>query len=134
MPLSTMPLSTSAFSVDVSESDGRAVVLLKGNADTLVLARFSHYMRSLHAEVSDQHVPEVHVDTGKLFFMTSSCLKVLVAWLRSITELGPEKRYKVVFLSNPDLSWQRRSFDALRHIADGLVTVRPMSSSLEKLP
>jgi hypothetical protein len=125
MPLKLSPLSTSTFSVAVSASADRAVVLLSGNADTLILARFSSYIRSLHAEVSDQHIPEVHVDTGSLYFMTSSCLKVLVAWLTSITELEPEKRYKVVFLANADLHWQRRSFDALQHIAHDLVTVRP---------
>jgi len=132
MTLKLSPLSTSTFSAAVSESGGCAVVFLGGNADTLILARFSSFMRWLHAEVSGQHIQEVHVDTGNLYFMTSSCLKVLVAWLTSITELEPEKRYKVVFLSNPDLHWQCRSFDALRHLADGLVTVRPMSSSLEK--
>jgi hypothetical protein len=131
--LKLSPLSTSTFSAHISESKGPAVLSLSGNADTLVLPRFSGFMKAFHSEVSEQGVPEVHVDTGKLYFMTSSCLKVLVAWLTSITELESQKRYHVVFLSNPDLHWQRRSFEALRHIADGLVTVRPSSTSAPKL-
>jgi hypothetical protein len=127
------PFSTSTFSASASESGGRAVLVLSGNADTLILNRFSSYMKAFHTDVSDQSLQEVHVDTGKLYFMTSSCLKVLVAWLTSVTELDAKKRYRVVFLSNPDLHWQRRSFDALRHIADGLMTVQPSTPSMQKL-
>jgi len=131
--LKLSPFSTSTFSANGSESGGRAVLVLSGNADTLVLPRFSSYMKAFHAEVSEMGIQDVHVDTGKLYFMTSSCLKVLVAWLTSITELDPKKRYQVVFMSNPDLHWQRRSFDALRHIASGLVTVHPSSPSAQKI-
>jgi hypothetical protein len=131
--LKLSPFSTTTFSASASESGGRAVVLLSGNADTLVLPRFGTFMKALHADVSVQGIQEVHVDTEKLYFMTSSCLKVLVAWLTSITELDAKKRYRVVFLSNPDLHWQRRSFDALRHIAHGLVTVKPSKPTPQKL-
>ena len=131
--LKLSPFSTSTFSADASESNGRTVLRLSGNADTLVVTRFSSYMKSLHAELSAEGVQEMFVDTQNLYFMTSSCLKVLVAWLTSVTELDSKKRYHVVFLSNPDLHWQRRSFDALRHIADGLVTVRPSPPSGKKL-
>jgi hypothetical protein len=127
------PISTSSFSAALQETDGRAILTLSGNADTFVLARLKSYMQALHTELIDQGFSEVHVDTAKLYFMTSSCLKVLVAWLTSLTEVDVKKRYHVVFLSNPDLHWQRRSFDALRHIADGSVTVRPGSSSVPKV-
>jgi len=90
-------------------------------------------MKALHAELSADGIQEMFVDTQNLYFMTSSCLKVLVTWLTSITELDSKKRYRVVFLSNPDLHWQRRSFDALRHIADGLVTVQPSTPSGKKV-
>ena len=130
--LKLSPVSTSSFSVSASDSGGHVVLLLSGNADTLVLGRFSGFMKTFHDEVSEAHVREVHVDTEKLYFMTSSCLKVLVAWLTSITELGADKRYRVVFVANPDLHWQRRSFEALRHIASGLVTVQPQSPASQK--
>jgi hypothetical protein len=131
--LKVAPISTSTFSAAVDDSNGRAVLTLSGNADTLVLSRFSSYMQALHTELTDQRLPEIQVDTAKLYFMTSSCLKVLVAWLTSITELDIRKRYRVVFLSNPDLHWQRRSFEALKHIADGSVTVIPASSSVPRV-
>jgi hypothetical protein len=121
--LELAPISTPTFSANIHDTSGRPVLTLSGNADTLVLSRFRSYMEALHGELTDRNVGEIRVDTSKLYFMTSSCLKVLVAWLTSINELEIKRRYHVVFVSNPDLHWQRRSFDALRHIADGSVTV-----------
>jgi hypothetical protein len=125
--LKVAPISTTTFSAAIGEANGNPVVSLSGNADTLVLSRFSSFIQGLHAELTERGLREIQVDTGKLYFMTSSCLKVLVTWLTSIKELDAKKRYQVVFLSNPDLHWQRRSFEALRHIADGAVTIQPGS-------
>ena len=47
----------------------------------------------------------------------------------SLQEMEEERRYKVRFLSNPKLHWQRRSLEALRHLAPNVVHVDVSTSS-----
>jgi hypothetical protein len=63
------------------------------------------------------------VDFRELEFMNSSCFKCFVTWLGIVQDLEPTRQYKIVFASNRELHWQRRSLNALRCFAMGVVTI-----------
>lgn len=118
------PVRAPAFSVDSSQSARSLEVRMNGNADSLVLDVLEHFLRNLHSEACRVGISEVKLDIGELYFLNSTCMKLLVTWFTSLRELEPAKQYRVVVHSSPKLPWQRRSFDALRYIADGLVTIQ----------
>jgi hypothetical protein len=122
--LELLPVRAPAFSVDASQSGKSVEVRMNGNADSLVLDVLERFLRDLHNEACRVETSEVMLDIRELYFLNSSCMKLLVTWFTSLRELEPAKQYRVVVHASPKLQWQRRSFDALRYIADGLVTIR----------
>jgi hypothetical protein len=119
-----LPVRAAAFFVDASQSAKSVEVRMSGNADSVVLDVLERFLRDLHGEACRVGASEIKLDIRELYFLNSSCMKLMVTWFTSLRELEPSKRYRVVVLSSPKLHWQRRSFDALRYIADGLVTIR----------
>jgi hypothetical protein len=53
--------------------------------------------------------------------MNSSCFKSFVVWIDSVKNAQPG--YRIRFLTDPNLHWQRRSLEALRRLAANVVTI-----------
>ena len=102
---------------------------LKGNADYSAIDALEMLVKRIHADAQRAPLTEVVVDLRGLEFMNSSCFKSLVSWITAIQELDAKDRYKVRFLSNPDLHWQKRSLHTLRCFAVELITVTEPGSS-----
>jgi len=104
--------------------EGSAITaLLQGNADYAALDAVEMLLDRTHAEAKRLGVTEVIVDLKQLEFMNSSCFKCFVSWITEIQELAEPVRYKVRFLSNAQLHWQKRSLHSLRCFAVELITV-----------
>ena len=96
---------------------------LKGNADYAALDALEMLLTRAHAEATRLKITEMVVDLRQLEFMNSSCFKCFLSWITDVQELEPERQYKVKFLSNPQLHWQKRSLHSLRCFAVELITV-----------
>ena len=77
----------------------------------------------VHSESRRLGVTEAVVDLRDLEFMNSSCFKSFVTWITDIQELDAAHQYKVRFVSNPKMHWQKRSLHSLRCFAVELITV-----------
>jgi len=107
-----------------SSHDGTTInALLAGNADYAALDAVELLLAKTHAEAKRLGVGEVVVDFKQLEFMNSSCFKCFVSWITDIQELPAPSQYKVRFLSNTQLHWQRRSLHSLRCFAVDLITI-----------
>ncbi len=118
---------------EVAEADFRAraeivagalKVSLAGTADYTTKPHFDLFMRALHEQAVQRAVREVVVDLGQLAFMNSSCFKVVVAWILSIGAESDEAQYRIVFVENPQLYWQRHSLKALSALAPDRISVQ----------
>jgi hypothetical protein len=69
-------------------------------------------------------VAEVVVDLRSVEFMSSACLKAFVTWIHIARTLPTPSRYQIVFLSQPEILWQRRSMHALACVAKDLVRLQ----------
>ena len=96
---------------------------LAGNADMRSMSPLHLFLTRLHTEARRLRVGEVIVDLRELEFMNSSCFKNFVTWITDVRESMVESQYKIRFLSNPELLWQRRSLHALCGFAKELITV-----------
>jgi len=96
---------------------------LKGNADYAALDAVEMLLTRAHAEATRLGANEMVIDLRQLEFMNSSCFKCFLSWITDIQELATDQQYRVKFLSNPKLHWQKRSLHSLRCFAVELITV-----------
>lgn len=103
--------------------EGAALVAkLSGTADLRVTDSIEAILRRVHQAALELSIPEVRVDLRELEFMNSSCFKSFVSWISDVSELA-SGQYRIAFLSNPSILWQRRSLHALSCFAAELVTI-----------
>jgi hypothetical protein len=107
-----------------AQHEGTAITAtLKGNADYAALDALDMLLDRVHAEARRLGVKEAVVDLRQLEFMNSSCFKSFVSWITDIQELDADRQYKVRFISNPNMHWQKRSLHSLRCFAVELISV-----------
>ncbi len=101
-------------------------VRMTGNASTTRAQKIlEEFLVALHEEVRRLHLAQVVMDIRELEFMNSSCLKDFVYWLSSVRDAPEPERYEIVFLSNPQHHWQKRSMHSLTCFASEFVRVEP---------
>jgi hypothetical protein len=115
--------SAVSFSTKTTLEPEELRVRLTGNADMNVVTGLGGYLKNLHGEVVRKGLKRVVVDLRELYFMNSSCLKALVTWVTTVEETSPTSRYRIAFVQNQNLHWQRRSLDALRNLGGDTVDV-----------
>ena len=124
-------MGTELIAVSVTEFSGKAVrddaaiaVALTGSADNpSAHDAVGKLLDIVHDDAKRETPSEVAVDLRSLEFMNSSCFKCFVTWISNIQTLDEDRQYKVRFVANPEMHWQRRSLDALRCFAIELITV-----------
>jgi hypothetical protein len=116
-------VSPPGFAIVPEETEAKLTLRFKGVADMSSIEPLDDYLRAVHDEAKKSHASAVVVDFRGLEFMNSSCFKCFVEWLGTVQDLPASQRYKVVFESNRDMHWQRRSLNALRCFAMDVVTV-----------
>jgi hypothetical protein len=119
--LNLEPVATPVLSLQPSLEDGRLTVTFTGTGDMSAIAELNDYLRKVHDEARRLNVPEVTCDLRKLTFMNSSCFKAFVTWIDTVK--NDPQPYRIRLLAEQSLHWQRRSLEALRRLAVGVVTV-----------
>jgi len=114
----------------ISRQDGDAVLLVcSGSAESESADALHRALETTHTTAVEGSARTVIADLRGLEFAASSCLKVFVSWLQRVQKLETAARYKVVFRSTPQYSWQRRSLGALAAFAGDIVEIRAEASS-----
>jgi hypothetical protein len=114
----------------VDELVARAVVdagvlrlTLEGTADAAAEAALNEMLGRLHGESQRNGVREVVVDLRTLEFMNSSCFKSFITWIVAVRRLPEDQHYRIRFLANAGLHWQKRSLHAISYFGGELVSV-----------
>ena len=106
----------------LTREDSALVAKLSGTADLRVTDSVEAILTRVHQKALELAIPEVHMDLRELEFMNSSCFKSFVSWISDVSDLTTGQ-YRIRFLSNPSILWQRRSLHALSCFAAELVTI-----------
>lgn len=123
-PVPALPQVSDPDFTAEAQADGRGLaVRLSGTADLNVKRQLDDFLSGIHEAALGLSATEVTLDLRTLEFMNSSCLKGLVTWISSVQDQTIDKRYRITFVSNPDLHWQRRSLHALSRIAGEIVSI-----------
>lgn len=117
------PVTAEEFSASASLDDKDITVKFTGNADMRTKSALDGLLLKVHGEAQRLGASKVVIDFKSLEFMNSSCFKSMVTWITKIQDLAADKQYKVRFLSNPQMHWQKRSLHSLRCFATDLIDV-----------
>ncbi|HEX9620740.1 MAG TPA: hypothetical protein VF989_11435, partial [Polyangiaceae bacterium] len=96
-------------------------VKFAGTGDMDAIAALSAFLKEVSGAAHRVDAQEVRFDVADLEFMNSTCFKSFVTFIDEAKTSGAP--YKIRFLTDPNLHWQRRSLEALRRLALGLVTI-----------
>jgi len=96
----------------LTQVDSALVAKLSGTADLRVTDSVEAILTRVHQKALELAIAEVHMDLRDLEFMNSSCFKSFVSWISEVSDLTAGQ-YRIRFLSNPSILWQRRSLHAL---------------------
>lgn len=105
------------------QEDAALCLALAGTADATTESTLNALLTRLHGECRHAAVREARVDLRALEFMNSSCFKAFIAWIVAVDRLPPAERYRLRFLCNPALHWQKRSLRAMVHFGGDIVSV-----------
>jgi hypothetical protein len=114
-------VDTDAFSCAPTLEGGKLTVRFVGTGDVAAIEILGAYLKQVHAEAERLRLAEVTCDFRMLSFMNSSCFKAFVVWIDTVKNAAPS--YRIRFLTDPEMHWQRRSLESLRRLATGVVSV-----------
>ncbi|MDB5220152.1 MAG: hypothetical protein JWO86_8079 [Myxococcaceae bacterium] len=115
--------SVEAFSITISDAPSAVHVCLVGDANMNAVDELGQALGVVHGRALAAGATEVVVDLRQLEFMNSACFKKIVTWITRVEEVEASARYRIRFLSNATIHWQRRSLHALQMFAIDLVAV-----------
>ena len=99
------------------------VLRLSGSADMSTRRPLEALIGRLHGRLETGQFSSIRVDLRQLEFMSAASFNALVGWLSLIHDMPVEKRYRILFCSNPHIRWQRRSLGALQCFATDVVSI-----------
>lgn len=119
----TIAVKGDDFRGQATHDAGEMMVTVTGVADYAAVDALEELLDGAHQEAVRAQLKHVAIDLRQLEFMNSSCFKCLVSWITLLQDLPAGSQYRITFLSNPQMHWQRRSLHSLRCFAEDLITV-----------
>jgi len=116
-------VASDAFNATAQRKDQSLVLTLTGTADLRSQPSLEKFLFRINEVALGDSASEVVVDLRRLEFMNSSCFKAFVSWIGQLQEIEHARQYRIRFLSDARLLWQRRSLHALSCFAVDLITV-----------
>jgi anti-anti-sigma factor len=113
------------FGIVPRAADGSLIVKLSGNCDAQAIYVLEAFLVTLHRQAVADALQHVTLDCEELYFMSSTALKTLVTWLQRVHALHPLQRYRVDLQTNHSLTWQARSFGAIRRSVPDVLNLLP---------
>ena len=120
-------LDVDTFQATPTLEDGRLTLRFAGSGDMNAILPLSTFLKQVHEEAIRLAVTEVSCNLQQLTFMNSSCFKSFVVWIDTVK--NAERGYRIRFLTDPNVHWQRRSLEALRRLATNIVEIETAAKS-----
>jgi hypothetical protein len=97
---------------------------LTGRADTPEAREsLGVFLRAADGDLHRAGAKMVAVDFAGLTFVNSSCFKEFVVWLSTVSGRPAAEHYRMQFITNPAVRWQRASVHSLATFAADLVQI-----------
>jgi hypothetical protein len=110
------------LSIEVTNEN---TTVMSGNITSLEpSARVQPFLKSVHTAALADKLTELLVDVRQLAFVNSSAIRLFIDWATWLQTAPTGERYKLVFITDKSITWQRTSFVAIKSLAGTVVEVR----------
>ena len=110
------------FSLTPSLEAGVLRIVFAGKGDLDAVSTLAAFLPRVHQQAVVHGVGEVQFDFCSLAFMNSSCFKAFVTFIDTAKTIAVD--YRIRFITTTEHYWQRRSLEALRRLAMGIVSIQ----------
>lgn len=110
------------FSLMPNLDAGILSVVFSGKGDLDAVSTLADFLPKVHQQAVLHGVSEVRFDFCALTFMNSSCFKAFVTFIDTAKTIAVD--YRIRFVTTTEHYWQRRSLEALRRLAMGIVIIQ----------
>lgn len=121
--LALAPVELEGFSLAPSLDGAVLRVVFTGTGDLDAVASLGAFLPKVHQQAVHHGVDEVQFDFCALEFMNSSCFKAFVTFIDNAKTVAAAS-YRIRFITTSKHYWQRRSLEALRRLAMGMVVIQ----------
>lgn len=119
------PLNIEGLTVTPAMQNGSVRIVMSGAVEMRDPGEMLNpYWTSIDEEARRAGVAMVEVDVRDLGFMNSSGILTLVRW---ITKLKSSNAYKLTFVYDRNVTWQRSSLPTLGKLAPNVVVLREIN-------
>lgn len=87
------------------------------------------FFTQAHRAAVESSAREMAVDIRSLRFVNSSAIRLFVDWFTRIESLPVESRYRVVFIADTSMSWQRSTLHVFSSMFQGVVRIDDRAES-----
>lgn len=103
--------------------DPKGLVVLAGTiTDKAPDRNIGAFLRSVHDAALRDQMPELRVNVCGLSFVNSSGIRLFIDWVSWLNQQAQPK-YKLCFVRNPSVTWQRVSFSAIQNLAGSELSI-----------
>ncbi len=110
-----------SFGMTAALSGARVIVKLTGTADMEAVGPLRHSFDQLRIATERLVLAHIEIDFRELFFISSSCIKVLLQFVTSGARGG--LNCPVQFTVDPNLTWQRRALAPVQRFAPHMISI-----------
>jgi hypothetical protein len=98
------------------------VVTLRGEIDHASPRAFlAPFFETVHQAAEAEGLRQVKVDVQGLRFLNSSAVKELIAWVLKRNRMAPGRKYKIEFIYDSTVLWQRVTLPTISHLDAGFI-------------
>jgi anti-anti-sigma factor len=110
------------YSLEADIRGSEARIRITGNVDLTNAAQVAEALLVVRGAIAQRAITRAVIDLRALYFLASSGLKHLAAWITAVGE-GTEPRYEIAIVTDPNMHWQKRSLSALVALEPTIVRV-----------
>lgn len=77
-----------------------------------------HFLNEVHEKIISEKIKLVKVDVRKLGFINSVGIKEFTNWIAKVDQLTEAQVYKIQFLLDKNIQWQKNTFTALKWLSE----------------
>lgn len=83
------------------------------------------FFKALHTAAVEDQLEELVVNVKELTFVNSRAIRLFVDWVIAARKETAAHRYRIRFLTDPQVTWQKLSLPVLKTLAREIVIIEP---------
>ena len=82
------------------------------------------FFENLHNKLLKNNIKKIICNIKDLSFINSSSIKSLITWIMKLNDIDDSKKYKIIFIHNKNVSWQKTSLKNLCFLVPNFVEIK----------